>query len=432
MCVSIEELNEQGEYSPVELQPTKDVNTGGVFQLRQGQSRRVCVCVRPVQSSGTLPLLLEAVTSVCVGCVCARSTKLQRPLDSYQEEDVDMDSYQEDDLNCVRQRWSDALAKRREYLDTQIHRVINKTEKCEEDVCREAGLVEQWVWLTEERNAVLVPQPGSGIPGAPAHRSPSPGMEVHTPVLLLDLNDDLTGPAVAGVNSILPKEHGSQFYYLPIIRHSSDEVSCVCSWDSSIHDSAHLNRVSAPNERIYLIVKATVSITHPVTMEVMLRKRIAVNIYNKQSFTQSLKRRISTRNTLQSCGVTYEIVANVPKSSEEIEERETLALLAARGEEAEPSEQAGQSGSYIEKYTRAVLQLDNILSLERLRQAVMVKEAVAAKSRQIRKSLSNSSVQHSSCCKGELSGCEEEDFKCEGVQEMSDCVFQEPSTPTKT
>lgn len=34
---------------------------------------------------------------------------------------------------------------------------------------REARLVEQWVGLTEERNAVFVPAPGSGIPGAPAN-----------------------------------------------------------------------------------------------------------------------------------------------------------------------------------------------------------------------------------------------------------------------
>ncbi|KAL2083838.1 hypothetical protein ACEWY4_019356 [Coilia grayii] len=339
----------------------------------------------------------------------------------------------EDDLNCVRQRWSEALTKRREYLQHQIHTLINKPQKSEEDVEREAGLVEQWVWLTEERNAVLVPAPGSGIPGAPAHWTPSPGMEVHTPVLFLDLNAEaLTGPTVAGVNSILPKEHGSQFFYLPIIRHNTDEVSCVCSWDSSIHDSAHLNRVSAPAERIYLIVKATVHITHPAHMELVLRKRIAVNIYNKQSFTQSLKRRMSLKNTLHSCGVTYEIVSNVPKASEEAEERETLALMAARSEGVEP--QDGET--YMEKYTRAVLQLTHILSLERLRQAVMVKEAVAAKSRQIRKSLSSPNVQHSSCCKGELSGCEDEDFKCEGQQDLTDCVFQDPSmcpasTPTK-
>lgn len=41
----------------------------------------------------------------------------------------------------------------------------------------------------------------------------------------LTLNEQLTGPHAAGVNSILPKEHGSQFFYLPIIRHSDEEVS---------------------------------------------------------------------------------------------------------------------------------------------------------------------------------------------------------------
>uniref|UniRef100_A0A4W5LCB5 Kinesin-like domain-containing protein n=1 Tax=Hucho hucho TaxID=62062 RepID=A0A4W5LCB5_9TELE len=101
----------------------------------------------------------------------------------------------------------------------------------------------------------------------------------------LTVNEQLTGPNAAGVNSILPKEHGSQFFYLPIIRHSDDEVSAVCSWDSSIHDSVHLNRVTSPNERIYVIIKATVQLSHPASMELVVRKRISVNIYNKQVCT---------------------------------------------------------------------------------------------------------------------------------------------------
>ncbi|XP_078064821.1 kinesin-like protein KIF13A, partial [Mustelus asterias] len=227
---------------------------------------------------------------------------------------------QEEDLNEVRERWSDALMKRREYLDEQIQKVINKQEKTEDDVEREARLVEQWVGLTEERNAVLVPAPGSGIPGAPADWISPPGMEAHIPVLFLDLNADdlraneqLTGPHAPGVNSILPKEHGSQFFYLPIIKHSEEEVSAVASWDSSVHDSIHLNKVTPQNERIYLIVKTTVQLSHPAAVELVLRKRIAVNIYNKQSFTQSLKRRMSYKHILHSCGVTYEIVSNIPK-----------------------------------------------------------------------------------------------------------------------
>ncbi|XP_048204372.1 kinesin-like protein KIF13A isoform X5 [Perognathus longimembris pacificus] len=402
MWISILELNELGEYTAVELHQAKDVNTGGIFQLRQGHSRRVQVTVQPVQHSGTLPLMVEAILSVSIGCVTARSTKLQRGLDSYQEED----------LNCVRERWSDALIKRREYLDEQIKKVNNKKEKTEDDVEREARLVEQWVGLTEERNAVLVPAPGSGIPGAPADWIPPPGMETHIPVLFLDLNADdlsaneqLVGPQASGVNSILPKEHGSQFFYLPIIKHSDDEVSATASWDSSVHDSVHLNRVTPQNERIYLIVKTTVQLSHPAAMELVLRKRIAANIYNKQSFTQSLKRRISLKNIFYSCGVTYEIVSNIPKATEEIEDRETLALLAARSE----NEGTLDGETYIEKYTRGVLHVENILSLERLRQAVTVKEALSTKARHIRRSLSTPNVHNVSSSRADLSGFEEDD-----------------------
>nr|XP_015213096.1 PREDICTED: kinesin-like protein KIF13A [Lepisosteus oculatus] len=426
MWVSIQELNELGEYTAVELHQAKDVNTGGIFQLRQGHSRRLQVAVKPVQQSGTLPLIVEAILSVSIGCVSARSVRLQRALDSYQkEDDADMDSYQEEDLNCVRDRWSEALIKRREYLDEQIKKIINKQEKAEDDMEREARLVEQWVRLTEEQNAVLVPTPGSGIPGAPAHWTPSAGMEAHIPVLFLDLNADdltvneqLTGPHASGVNSILPKEHGSQFFYLPIIRHSNEEVLAVCSWDSSIHDSVHLNRITPPNERIYLIVKATVQLSHPAPMELVIRKRIAVNIYNKQSFTQSLKRRMSLKNVLYSCGVTYEIVSNIPKASEETEDRETLALMAARGE----SEGSADGETYIEKYTRGVLEVENILSLERLRQAVTVKEALSAKGRHIRRSISTPNVQHVSCGRSDLT--EDDDFKghSESHLDISDCL----------
>lgn len=35
MWVSIQELNEIGDYAAVELHQAKDVNTGGIFQLRQ-------------------------------------------------------------------------------------------------------------------------------------------------------------------------------------------------------------------------------------------------------------------------------------------------------------------------------------------------------------------------------------------------------------
>ncbi len=102
MHVEVQELSDSGEYTAVEVQPHTDVGTGGVLQLRQGQQRRLVVHVRPVANSGTLPIICDAVASVEVGSPGYRS-KLQRPLDSYQEED----------LNQVRKKWVDALGRRR-------------------------------------------------------------------------------------------------------------------------------------------------------------------------------------------------------------------------------------------------------------------------------------------------------------------------------
>ena len=87
----------------------------------QGHSRRITVSVKPVQNSGTLPLICESISCVQIGCVVARS-KLQKGLDSYQEED----------LTKLRERWSEALDKRRSYLDEQIKKIMNKEGIVEE------------------------------------------------------------------------------------------------------------------------------------------------------------------------------------------------------------------------------------------------------------------------------------------------------------
>ena len=94
------------------------------------------------------------MTCVEIGSVSARS-KLQKQLDSYQEED----------LLLLREKWSDAVARRRQHLDQQLQRLMQKQDKTETDVEREQSLVNQWVSLTEERNTVLIPVSSSGIPG---------------------------------------------------------------------------------------------------------------------------------------------------------------------------------------------------------------------------------------------------------------------------
>ncbi|KAL0850869.1 hypothetical protein ABMA28_006780 [Loxostege sticticalis] len=377
LWVEIHELNDQGEYAPVEVTRRDDMLTGGVYQLRQGQQRRVAVRVRPAHNSGTLPIICQHIVSVEVGSVSVRS-RLQKPLDSYQEED----------LSVLRERWSDALARRRQHLHAQLQKLVNMSPsmKSERDMEREQSLVEQWVSLTEERNAVLVPSPGSPIPGAPAAWNPPPGMEQHIPVLFLDLNaDDLTTHpsgeevTVAGLHSILPKEHGNKFYELQILHHHDKDVSAIACWDSSIHDSQYLNRVTEANERVYLILKTTVRLSHPAPMDLILRKRLGLNIYKRQSLTDRIRKKIVRTDQLMNTGVTYEVVSNIPKASEELEDRESLAQIAATGEDSS----AADGETYIEKYTRGVSAVESILTLDRLRQSVAVKELEQARGQPI-------------------------------------------------
>ncbi|XP_059086221.1 kinesin-like protein KIF13A isoform X2 [Tigriopus californicus] len=371
--IEVQELDEVGEYAAVEVQPREDVGTGGVFQLRQGQQRKLVVTIKAVQNSGTLPIICDSIISVSVGCPLVRS-KLQKPLDSYQDED----------LNLLRKKWTEALERRREYLDSQIQKYWRKSSKSEDEIERERSLVEQWVGLTEERNSVMVPIPGSGVPGAPADWEPPDGVEQHCPVLFLDLiPDDLsTGYSesghvpIFGNNSILPKEHGGRFLSLPIIAQFENEVGVTCSWDSSIHDSLSLNKVTPENERAYVIVKTVVRLSHPTTMDLVLRKRICFNVFKRHSLTDKIRRKMGHTSSITSLGVIYEIVSNIPKASEELEDRESLAVIAASGLQ---DDETSDGESFIEKYTKGVSAVETILALDRLRQSVVVKELVQAK-----------------------------------------------------
>lgn len=88
------------------------------------------------------------------------------------------------------------------------------------------------------------------------------------------------------------------------------------------------------NDRVYLILKTTVRLSHPAPMDLILRKRLALNIYKRQSFTDRIKRKIVRSDVLTTSGVTYELVSNIPKASEELEDRESLAQIAASGEDS--------------------------------------------------------------------------------------------------
>ena len=69
-------------------------------------------------------------------------------------------------------------------------------------------------------------------------------------------------------------------------------------------------------------------------MDLVLRKRLALNIYKRQSITERIFKKIGRNDGLSQTGVTYEVVSNIPKASEELEDRESLAQIAASGEDS--------------------------------------------------------------------------------------------------
>ncbi|XP_023809429.1 kinesin-like protein KIF13B isoform X2 [Oryzias latipes] len=401
LWVQILEINENGEFVPVEVVPARDVRTGGIFQLRQGQSRRIQVDVRSVQDSGTMPLISEIVLSVSVGCV-----EIQN-INAIQEGD-EMDSYQERDLERLRRQWLAALTKRQEYLDQHLQSLVSKAEKTEDDMEREAQLLEWRLTLTEERNSVMVPSAGSGIPGAPAEWIPLPGMENHTPVLFLDLKpDDLSSqeqfevPEAGGWDATLSGEDEDDFFDLQIVKHYDGEVKAEASWDSTVHECPQLSRGGVwPDQRVYLIVRVVVQLSHPADMQLVLRKRICVNVNpGRQGFAHNFLRRMSTRSTIPGCGVTFEVVSNIPGEASGSEDREMLAHLAASAHNS----QSGDDEAAIEKYLRSVMSLENILTLDRLRQEVAVKEQLSGRGKSSRRSLSSPSVHRLSGSRQDLS-----------------------------
>ncbi|XP_029794370.1 kinesin-like protein KIF13B isoform X2 [Suricata suricatta] len=393
--VQILEQNENGEYCPVEVISAKDVPTGGIFQLRQGQSRRVQVEVKSVQESGTLPLMEECILSVGIGCVKVRTLRSPKTLETFHEEEEDMDSYQDRDLERLRRKWLNALTKRQEYLDQQLQKLVSKHDKTEDDADREAQLLEMRLTLTEERNAVMVPSAGSGIPGAPAEWTPVPGMETHIPVIFLDLNaddfssqDNLDDPEAGGWDATLTGEEEDEFFELQIVKQHDGEVRAEASWDSAVHNCPQLSKGTPADERVYLIVRVTVQLSHPADMQLVLRKRICVNVHGRQGFAQSLLKKMSHRSSIPGCGVTFEIVSNIPEDAQGVEERETLARMAANVENTATAD----SEAYIEKYLRSVLAVENLLTLDRLRQEVTVKEQLTGKGKLSRRSISSPNV----------------------------------------
>eukprot|EP00081_Caenorhabditis_elegans_P027842 NP_741745.1 Kinesin-like protein [Caenorhabditis elegans] len=390
----VRELNDNGDWTSVEVRHADDVSTGGIYQLKQGQQRRLVVGVNVAAPDG-LPISIDCITSVSIGAIMAvKSTNNLKSIDSYQEEDLDK----------IRKQWSHALKSRQYYLQHQLDSLSAKSGKSEAELDREHSLMGQWVALTEERTAVECPTPNSCIPGAPCDWIAPEGVERHIPVLFLDLNsDDMTGemtsdenvPRVAGLHSMLPLEPEGNLLMVPIQKYDDKDHVATCSWDSSVHDCPALNVPTNSNDRVYAIVKIMVRLSHPCPMHIVLRKRICLQIYKKPSLTEKFFKKMLGTETIHRTSLYYDVVAHIPKSSQDMEDRSSLAMMAAK--DTSHDEQGGGSSrsstsstesqhqqqtlNYIEAYTKSIQAVESMLKLDRLRQEVAITNMLTKKER---------------------------------------------------
>lgn len=370
LWVEIHEMDDSGHYVPVDIQPRDDVGVGGIFQLRHGQQRRVLVRIRPVPNSGNLPIVCYAISQVEMGSPVARS-KLQRPLDSYQAQD----------LEVTRQAWALALARLKDFVDAEIHKVDHKgAMKRPADSRYEQALMDQKNCIIDELNAALVPEELEDLTTGQL------GIEVGTPLIFIntptidglesatELDDHL--PQV-GAAAFLPKElQDDRFLALPILKAlEQGEVGCLAAWDSSAHNSAYLNRVTQEQERLFLTVRATVRIRDPLPLDLVLRKRICFSVYRRQSLVNRFRKSLgySSTHLLKGLGVTYELVGSVPVTLGEGGEN-----MAGGGDDERP-QKGGQDeeDTFFDDYAKAVTSVETILGLERLRQEDLVLELAA-------------------------------------------------------
>lgn len=64
-------------------------------------------------------------------------------------------------------------------------------------------------------------------------------------------------PEPAGLRSFIPLEQPDRMIDLNILKYDQQKMTAFASWDSSMHDSVYLNRVTQNNEKIYLVIKVS-------------------------------------------------------------------------------------------------------------------------------------------------------------------------------
>ena len=163
------------------------------------------------------------------------------------------------------------------------------------------------------------------------------------------------------------------------------QLRATASWDSTIHDSYSLNKITGNNDRVYAILKVGIALSHPPGVELVLRKRICLRVYQNNCFQElgeliricigkvrhsHTYKHIHTHlitSTLThsqeectSCGVMYQVVTGIP-TVKGMQPRPSIlaypSLLELKKDE-----------NAVEKFKMAMTSITNILTLDQLKQ----------------------------------------------------------------
>eukprot|EP00039_Didymoeca_costata_P010377 m.139667 g.139667 ORF g.139667 m.139667 type:complete len:1667 (+) comp14805_c0_seq1:372-5372(+) len=236
LWIEVQELNdEEGVYVNVHTSENKNIKVGPIQEIRQGFSRRLNIRIKPDQEN---PLKITKITGVRFGEV----TLMQES----SEEQIMSAIVGEPDLDVIRERFSAKLNEKCARLDGPMRSAMTDEHMDEEE---KAALIQEWMELVAERDALLRPEAGSELPGAVSTAEITPGYEAKSITVYHPLADD-----VALRRRMT--EPGSNFLELHIINQRlgqwNGQVECTVAWDATAHDDPNLLRVTGSSTYVLM------------------------------------------------------------------------------------------------------------------------------------------------------------------------------------
>lgn len=316
MWIAVLELSDDGAWQPVGVQAQKGVESGPVLCIRQGFARRISLRILPDPEN---PLPIAQVSEVRIGDVVQIDpAEAQMRSSSLGEQHVEyIKDLFTNTLNAHCKLLEDGL---REAMETPDNNETGKDVKT---------LQAEWQALVAERDAMLRPEPGSGLPGA----APLPGTTFPAGY---ENADTVVFQPIDGKNESLEPRAMERHLVLPIVQQNVDEwtgaVSCEVSWDSAAHNTPALLRVTEGKGLIYLHIQVDCRLSNCDT-DLTLEKYIVCRVH-KRSFTYREPKKglfnFSPQPTIpRGVGMKYDVVVSLPEFDVKKEETEDVESASA-------------------------------------------------------------------------------------------------------